>query len=419
MAYFKNDNMIKDLGKLIAFQSISKPSDDPDNPFGEETHMALEYCLQLCEQLGMRVKRCGNYLGYAEIGEGTELMGILVHVDVVPPGEGWLSDPFKLTEEDGRIYGRGVIDDKGPAMMCIYAMYDLLSSESKIDRRIRLIFGCSEENGNWEDMDYYKAHEELPDFGFTADADFPVVYAEKGILVLKLSMDSKESGIFEAEGALAPNIVPGHCKLKYYHQGDKVTVEGEGKAAHGSTPWEGVNAIGLAMQKAKGKFADFYNEKIAMSWDGKLLNCDFHDDVTGGITINPGMISVDDAKLQMTLDIRYPVTFKKAEIVNRIIDEVQPYGICVDILASEDPLYVDKGKAFVKNLIKAYRTVTKDDAEPIVMGGGTYAKSMDNIVAFGPNFPGQPCSEHQPNENASVEELYKGREIYRLAMAMH
>ena len=178
MAYIKEDNMLQDLKGLVSIESVSGQPEG-ELPFGEGPHLALEYCLDLCSKLGFRTGRCENYMGYAEIGEGDKLMGILVHLDVVPAGPGWTVEPFDATIKGDRIYGRGVIDDKGPAIAAIYAMKELADSGKPLGKRVRIIFGCSEETGEWKDMEYYKAHEELPDFGFTPDADFPLIYAEK------------------------------------------------------------------------------------------------------------------------------------------------------------------------------------------------------------------------------------------------
>ena len=186
--------MIDALRKLIAIPSITDATAEEGKPFGKNVNDALVYMLNFCQDLGFRTKNCGNYLGFAEIGQGEELMGILCHLDVVPTGEGWQHDPFGGEVVDGRIYGRGAMDDKGPAMAAVYAMKDILDSGRKLNKRVRIIFGCQEETGDWVDMEYYKEHEEIPSFGFTPDADFPAIYGEKGILMVRLSMEASKSG---------------------------------------------------------------------------------------------------------------------------------------------------------------------------------------------------------------------------------
>lgn len=414
--YIKEDNMLFNLKELVSIKSISGPSEG-DYPFGKGPFDALQYCLTLCREFGFKTKQCENYMGYAEIGQGDEIMGILVHLDVVPAGNGWSYNPFDVTITEGKVYGRGVSDDKGPAIAVIYAMRDILKSKKPLNKRIRLIFGCTEESGEWLDMEYYKRNEELPDFGFTPDADFPLIYAEKGILILQMRMKKEESDIKYVEAGEVPNMVASRCEVTVVDQdGNEISLIKNGKSAHGSMPWLGNNAIGLAMKEIRGKFADFYNENFGQTWDGSLLDCKVKDEQSGEITINPGMIRSDDKWVRLILDIRYPVTYTKEDIVNRISVKVSPYGVETDILGGENPIYMNKNSEFIQNLLTAYRDVTGDHTEPMTMGGGTYAKAMDHIVAFGPVFPGRECTEHQADEYIFIEDLYKAREIYRIAI---
>lgn len=416
MNYMKKDDMLKDLKGLVSIESVSGQPEGPW-PFGKGPHLALEYCLELCGKFGFRTARCGNYMGYAEIGEGERLMGILVHLDVVPAGPGWTAEPFDATIKGERIYGRGVIDDKGPAIAAIYAMKELLDSGRPLGKRVRIIFGCSEETGEWKDMEYYKETEQLPDFGFTPDADFPLIYAEKGILDLVLRMAKEQSDLISVDGGEAPNMVAGKCEAVYLNEdGTEQAVMREGKSAHGSMPWLGENAIGFVMKDLKGRFAAFYNETIGQTSDGSLLDCKLADEQSGEITINPGVIKCDDDFVYLALDIRYPISYTAEEVTERITNRVRPYGVEVQVAGGERSVFLDRESDFIKGLLAAYREVTGDDTEPMVMGGGTYARAMDNIVAFGPVFPGRECTEHQPDEYILIGDLYRAREIYRLAI---
>lgn len=415
-SHVKDDNMLLNLKELVSINSVSG-GPEGDYPFGKGPYEALQCCLRLCKEFGFKTKLCKNYMGYAEIGQGDEIMGILVHLDIVPAGNGWTYDPFDLTVREDRVYGRGVIDDKGPAVAVIYAMRDVLNSGKPLNKRVRLIFGCSEETGEWPDMEYYKEHEELPDFGFTPDADFPLIYAEKGILLLQLQMEKRGSGIKAIEAGEVPNMVASSCTVTAVDQdGNEVSMTKNGKAAHGSMPWLGINAIGLAMKELKGRFADFYNENFGETWDGSLLDCKIQDEQSGEITINPGVITSDDQWIRLDLDIRYPISYTQEDIVNRISKKVSAYNVKAEVHRGEKPVFMDKSSDFIQNLLKAYRDVTGDNTEPMTMGGGTYAKAMEHIVAFGPVFPGRECTEHQPNEYVFIEDLYKAREIYRTAI---
>ncbi len=414
----RKDDMLETLAKLVAWPSVSCIDDSP-YPFGENVYRTLCSALEVCESLGMETKKCGNYLGYAQAGQGKRLIGVLVHLDVVPAGEGWETDPFRAEIRGDRIYGRGVMDDKGPAAAVIYAVKDLMDQGMLKDKRVRIIFGCSEETGEWEDIDYYKQTEELPECGFTPDGDFPLIFAEKGIANVVFSMALSESGIEEAEGGDAINVVPGHCRLKASApDGNDVTVETEGRPAHASTPEEGTNAIGLAMERLKGvPFAEFYMACFGNTWDGSLMNCALRDEVSGPITVNPGVIRVEDGNIRLYVDIRYPVTFTSSEVMDRIEKAVLPWNVEAKLVYDERPMFVEKESALCRTLLSAYREVTGDMTEPQAMGGGTYAKAMENILAFGPVFPGRECREHQNNEYILIEDLYRARQIYALALS--
>lgn len=409
--------LINDLATLIAIPSISTDPEG-DYPFGKAPFDALQCALNLCQSYGFATKQCGNHCGWAEIGQGADIFGILVHLDVVPAGEGWETDPFTLVEKDGKLFGRGVIDDKGPAIAVIHAMKAIVDKKIPLTKRVRLIFGTSEETGSDADLAVYKQTEELPTMGFTPDADFPVVYLEKGIGEVELSMDLTASGIFGATGGNAPNMVPDSCTLTYEKDGQVMTVTTTGKSAHGSMPWLGENAIGKAMAQLPDTLpiAKFYNQIIGMTIDGLGLNCHFADQDSGGTTVNPGMIAVVDGRVVITLDIRCAISATAQRLEQAIQKAVVPYGIEAKLTFWSDPVYMDKESPFVQSLMQVYQDVTGVDMQPLIMGGGTYARSMDNIVAFGPVFPGRECTEHQANEYIYLTDLLQAKEIYHQAI---
>ena len=418
----KNRDMLQIIKELVAIPSVTDAKPEGDFLFGKAVHDALEYVLSVCESFGFRTKKCGNYLGYAEIGQGEELMGILCHLDVVPPGNDWDYDPFTATLVDGKLYGRGVMDDKGPAVCAIYALKDILASGKELNKRVRIIFGCQEETGDWVDMEYYKAQEEIPTFGFTPDADFPLIYGEKGILMLQLSMAKEEAGFLEVSGGEAPNMVPDLAKaVVKTDTGERISLTAKGIAAHGSTPEDGENAISKLMEEIKkqglsSRFAEFYNEQIGFSLTGDKMGVDLQDEASGALSFNVGMIGMDEKQVFIKVDIRYPVTEQKEKVISIIRKKAAAWDVTVSEITSMKPVYMDKNGAVITKLMDAYREITGDDTMPQVMGGGTYARAMDHIVAFGPVFPGRECTEHQKNEYIYYEDLEKAREIYRLAI---
>lgn len=410
--------MIAALTALLSIESVSG-SGDEKYPYGAGPAMALEHTLALCRRMGFRTKNADGHYGYAEIGSGPELIGILAHLDTVPAGSGWTYPPFAGTLSEGRLYGRGAQDDKGPVIACIYAMKELLDSGVPLARRIRLILGQDEETGEWADMELYKQHEQLPDCGFTPDGAFPAIFAEKGVLLLKLTAPLAGSGFQSLRGGEAPNMVADHCRAVLC---DGTCVQETGLTAHGSLPWEGRNAITalmrrLATHEAPPPYAGAYLSLLGDGCFGEGLGCgDLTDDVSGRLSVNPGRIETTDGQICLYLDVRYPVTCGKETVLTRIENAARQLGQTVTCCYENAPLYMEKDGPLMQALLSAYREVTGDLSEPIAIGGGTYARVMKNIVAFGPGFPGGANTEHEPNEYITVDDLYRMKAVYTAAL---
>lgn len=414
-----NAKMLETLEELVSIKSIAERGNGP-HPFGEGPAKALDYMLDQAAAMGFRTVNKGDY-GYAEIGEGTELIGILAHLDTVEAGKGWSYPPYQATLEEGRIYGRGTIDDKGPAVASLFAMKDILDQGTP-EKRIRLILGQTEENGDWDDITAYLENEDAPDCGFTPDGDFPAIYCENGIMIARISMPLENSGLEYACAGTAPNVVPDLCHLKTA----RGTYEGHGKMSHGCAPWLGKNAITDAMRQAaeaegeeKLPFAAIYLRHIGDRHHGEGLGIDFSAEDGTRISVNPGIISTEGGRVTLDLDIRFPISVTSDQVVSSMREALSAYsdlGLTVEKSFEMPAVYMEKDGPVISRLLGAYRQVTGDPGEPLAIGGGTYARSMKNIVAFGPNFPGHENREHNSDEYLLLEDFYKLREIYRLAL---
>lgn len=408
------NEMIEALQKLVSFQSIAK-EEGPEYPYGKEVHRAKEYVLNLAKSFGMRVTDVPGKYAYIEIGEGPRLIGILSHLDVVPAGDGWTQDPFGGEIVDGKIYGRGTTDDKGPTIAVLYAM-KALKEKTTLPARIRLILGQTEENGEWRDIEAYTEAEEIPECGFTPDGDFPAIQNELGSMVFQVEMPRAESGFREGEGGTAPNMVPAHARVKT----EFGSYEASGKACHGCAPWLGVNGISALMEKVhraepENRFAEMYADLIGKTIYGENLGIAAEDE-SGKLTLNAGLLEVGADKVTLMVDIRYPAKKNPDEISGSLVRQFSSYGASCECVYQVRPLYTPADSPVLGALLSAYREVTGDESRPISIGGGTYAKAMPNMVAFGPNFPGHENREHMEDEYILVDDFLKLEEIYERAL---
>lgn len=433
--------LIESLEGLLAIPSV-KGQAEIASPFGVETAHALHYMLNLGKDMGFSTCDLDGYAGYIEFGEGEKEIAMLCHLDVVPAGEGWKFDPFTPFIEKGRLFARGASDDKGPAMTCLYAMKSLKDQGYVPPCRIRLILGLDEESGS-RCMAHYKAGQALPDLGFTPDAEFPVIFAEKGILHITIQGSfenpfpaSDSIILLAAKGGERTNMIPASCTLSWIENPKNSLVTGidqavaksetvRGIPGHASMPEFGENAISKAMAhigsllesgSSSHPFVDFYNSSIGVPTDGSLLGISFADSDSGQLTCNTGLLDLTAESVSMTLDIRYPVTADAGFIVARIRSKCLAAGLEVAAVQDNPPLFVDKNSAFVQALSDVYKEVTHKDAAPVAIGGGTYARSMPNVVAFGPTFAKEDDVAHQSGEYVKLDDLFLCHEIFQKAI---
>ncbi|WP_422486990.1 dipeptidase PepV [Gudongella sp. DL1XJH-153] len=447
--------IIKSIQESIKIKSVEETPVE-GKPFGQGPYNALVYMLKLGENMGFKTKNFDGYAGHIDFGDGDETVGVLAHVDVVPEGDGWTYPPFGGEIHNGRIYGRGTMDDKGPAVIALYAMKALKDIGFVPDRRIRLILGANEES-RWECMKHYFKNEEPPTMAFTPDADFPVIHGEKGIIGFDFKFPYAgttgcDITLLDIKGGNATNMVPDKAwsKLKvadkelFISQYDKYLVGKDHKisieeteegfnvtalgiSAHGSTPAKGENAISYLIgflgyiysgQCPVCRFINFYNERIAFKHHGEDVGCGLEDELSGKLDFNPGLISYDGKDIILSVNVRYPISSSAEEVFSGIRESIKETPIeLVEGSIDSRPLYVSKDNELVKTLMKVYREQTGDmDSEPITIGGGTYARAMKNAVAFGPVFPGQEELAHQKDEHISIDNIIKLTEIYAHAL---
>ena len=405
------------LKKLIQIPSVE---DTPakDMPFGKGVHDALIFTLELAKQLGFETKNYDNYIGEAIWGEGEE-MAILTHLDVVPVGKesDWIYPPFSGEEVDGKIYGRGTMDDKGPAIVCLYCMKALKDEGYVPNKKIKLIFGCNEESG-WRCIDHYNKVAKMPEFGFSPDADFPVLYAEKGILHAKFKFDN-ELNLEHILGGDRINVVCDKCEAIAPFIESVADIYGVkmvderlytyGKTAHGSTPSKGVNAIHPmlcyleSLELVTSRIREYlFEDKLGLT---KIC------DDTGYLTLSPDVITIKGDKIYVCVDIRYPSTYD-GEKLKEQLKEIAPY----DVLSHQLPLYNDKEGFLIKTLLNIYNETMGTNLEPMAIGGGTYARALKNGTAFGPEIPSEESTIHQPNEYVTIENLKLQCVMYKKAI---
>lgn len=405
-------------------------------PYGAGPKKALDFALNLGKSMGFRTGNIDNKAGYVEMGDGEEMVAVLGHLDVVPVGDDWKYPPFGAEIHDGILYGRGVADDKGPTIGAIYAMKAIQELQIPLDRRIRVIFGTNEERGCDCIKHYVEKGEELPVMGITPDAEYPMIFFEKGMTTMVGGYENPVQGdikVLEFHGGTAGNIVPLHCRLvlegtyeipetegvTITAKNGKTIIEAEGVSAHGSRPELGLNAIIRLLQAVKGlkiggdfqKFADFLVSRIGTETNGKTLGICYEDAETGETTVNLGIVDYTAERLLWNLDIRYPKNGKKEEVYDRLKEVMDLYGMQVMEHRTTDMLYVPKDSELVQKLMHVYREGTGENPEPKAIGGGTYAKMFQNMVAFGPMFPGEPDIAHQPNEYMEISKLIQSIQL--------
>lgn len=450
-AVYEND-LIKDLQRLLAVESV-KMEARPNAPFGLKCREALDEMLAMAKRDGFAIQDIDGYAGVITYGEGEESVGVLGHLDIVPIGDGWSRDPYGSELVDGVLFGRGALDDKGPGMAAYYALKAIKDAGIKLKRKVMLIYGCDEESG-MACMKYYREHGEIPTMGFVPDANFPLIYGEKGIYVFTLS--GKVNTVIQTmEAGSRPNIVIGKANATVHAMSEEqerlfafylkshqlngnlrreadgsVRIYMEGKPFHAMAPFHGVNA-GLHLLNFIGAAYDdaFARAIYALfgDWQGSGLGIAAEGARMGFLTLNTGVIEIKEGQVKIVNDIRYPIDVDAVQMKAQIAKQIEAGTLALTLAVSNDsaPLYADPKSELVSTLEAIYRKHSGDETTPIMtIGGGTYARNFDQFVAYGPELPNMNQNvnmkiggPHQEDEGIQISDLMMAMAIYAESIA--
>ncbi len=402
----KKEEMIEFLGQLIAVRSVQEKAEE-NFPFGRSSAKALEIMLDKCREFGFSVENVDNYAGSADFDDNEAALGILSHLDVVPEGSGWTSDPYTLKRENGILTGRGTIDDKGPAVASLFAMRALKELNIPLKKGVRLIFGTNEENGG-DDIEHYCEKFPLPPMVFTPDGEYPVINGEKGMLRIYFSAELGEK--MEIKAGEVINAVPMACSVKT----DISASLYEGKSAHASTPEKGENAITKFLADYSGNSTALNNLKHIFQHgdvEGSAIFGEKSANFTCVLSLLKTVEKFEKTYIEGGIDVRFPFGHTKEDVQKIICGKLEAAGITVDSVIAVDPHYTDENSDFVQSLLRVYEQVTGEKGRCITIGGGTYVHDIEGGVAFGAEYEGGSGNMHGADEFITEESLLLNAEI--------
>ena len=440
LAESKREEAIEVLKELVSFKSVLdeyKPNSDA--PFGIEAKRALEYMLNMAEKDGFKTKNVDNYAGHIEYGEGKETIGILGHLDVVPvAGQVWKTDPFVADIRDGKLYARGSEDDKGPVVASYFALKILKEQGIKLNKRVRMILGCDEESGS-RCLTHYFLHEEMPELGFSPDAEFPVIYGEKAMASYNLFLKEEDDVILDFQSGSRLNILPAEAKMKlsvdlvseFKPWLEENGFDGEykdgyyyayGRSCHGAMPENGTNGIFILMEFLNDfnptKISRYFHDYLTFDPHGNKLGIDVYDPDMKYLTENVGTANLEDGVLRVGINYRIPkdnYTPFIEKMYEKSFNGNKNYRY--EALDISEMHYVPRDSFLVETLLNSYRELSGDYTnEPFTIGGGTYAKFIKNCVAFGPALPGEPDVCHIADEYIDIDTFINSIAIYLKAI---
>lgn len=450
------EDLMTDLFSLLRIDSVRDDSKASEEfPVGPGPAQALQHFLKLAERDGFQTENFDNWAGHIDLGDGDETLGILAHVDVVPIDSGWESDPFEPIIKNNRLYARGSSDDKGPAMAAYYAMKIVRELGLPLNKKIRFIIGTDEES-DWQCMDHYFSKNPQPDLGFSPDAYFPIINGEKGnvSLCLKFPVQDQQSNrtLLALQAGQRENMVPQDARaeiqlenkadassiqdsFKQYLDNENLegksqlndhtlTLELTGQASHGAKPQNGRNAgtylaqflADLNLDPSAQAYVDFIRDYLHDDPFAQKVGLNVHDDLMGDLTSNTGILSYQQSKQDvLVVNFRYPQNIEASNILNRY-EEIKPGTVHISQGEASEPHYVSGDDPLVQTLLDVYERQTGKKGHEVVIGGGTYARTLDRGVAYGALFPDSTDTMHQANEFIDLDDLWKATAIYAEAI---
>ncbi len=446
--------LLKDIAELCAVPSVKGEAEE-GKPFGKGPYDSLHCAMDICSRYGFAVKNYDNYVAAADFDVALpRALDILAHTDVVPAGEGWtVTEPFKVIEKDGRLYGRGTSDDKGPLLCSLYAMRAIKECGIPLKKGVRLIMGADEECGS-EDIEKYYAEEPEAEMTFSPDGEFPLINIEKGQFRGTLSKHFEEDAalprVISLEAGVALNAVPqkavlrfeglaldsaevkaaireieAACEVKCEQNGENELIVW-GVSAHASTPETGKNA-GLAAVLLLLKLPLHASalmtqlEKLPQLFaygvtDGSGLNIKMADAESHDLTCTLDMYHIDPAYMEFSFDARTPVMATKENCQDCAQAAAEAAGFDFSTPGMIEPHRVPGDSDFVKTLLKAYEDVTGLRGECLAIGGGTYVHHLKNGVAFGAVLPGIDTRMHGADEFFDIDNIMLAAKVYAEAI---
>ncbi len=448
------EHYLADLARLVSIDStLDKATAAEGAPFGAGPRAALDEILGIAARIGLEPHDGEGYAGFADLpaqlaaanADATppraQTVGVIGHVDVVPPGQGWTFSPFALTRKEGMLLGRGTTDDKGPLLCALYALKFWIDAGVSLRHNVRFIFGCNEETG-MEEVPYFLKHYGAPDFLFTPDAEFPLCYGEKGLFGVTLSKTIAAGSIESFEGGSATNAVPACASAVIYADAallpcaqrieveslgpNKARIVAQGVSGHASMPEGTVNAIAVLAKYLLDARVGSKEERawlevvahMAATTDGSAAEVAAQDDDFGALTSVVGIAGKEDTRWNFTVDIRFPTATSGSALVCAFEKVAKRAGATLEVTRNQEPFIVNPHTEAVQALLQAYNEATGKQAKPFTMGGATYAREFPHAVSFGPAEEGA-CEKpawvggmHGADEGTSEEELKRALGIY-------